>query len=131
MLTGGCFCGDVRYEVTGAAFHSTLCHCSDCRRIAGAPMVAWFSVKAADFRIVNGAARRFQSSAKVERQFCGACGTGLTYQHAGLPEEIDVTTCSLDAPELMPPEDQSWTRGRLSWLKRADGLIAYETTRPE
>ncbi|RYE54172.1 MAG: GFA family protein, partial [Hyphomicrobiales bacterium] len=30
-LSGGCFCGAVRYTVTGDVFNSTLCHCIDCR----------------------------------------------------------------------------------------------------
>lgn len=131
MLIGGCFCGAVRYEIASGPFHSTLCHCSDCRRVAGAPAVAWFSAKAADFRITAGAPRRFRSSANVERCFCGTCGTGLTFQHADLPEEIDVTTCSLDAPELMPPTDHTWNRSRLPWLKLADGLAVHETNRSD
>ncbi len=129
MLTGGCFCGAVRFEVAGEAFHSTVCHCADCRRVAGAPMVAWFSVKLADFRITAGVPKRFRSSAQVERRFCGECGTGLTYQHADLPEELDVATCSLDAPEAMPPQDHSWTSSQLPWVKLADGLAAFETVR--
>jgi len=40
-ITGGCHCGAVRYEVTGEALTHALCHCSDCRRSAGAPMVGW------------------------------------------------------------------------------------------
>jgi len=109
MLTGGCFCGAVRYEVADAAFQPALCHCSDCRRIAGAP-------------------KRFRSSVKVERQFCEACGTGLTYRNADFPEEIDVTICSLDAPELMPPKDHIWIKDRLHWVRLADGLPEYEKT---
>ena len=41
MLTGGCHCGAVRYEMPEAVLHCALCHCSDCRRHAGAPMVSW------------------------------------------------------------------------------------------
>jgi hypothetical protein len=48
MLTGGCFCGDIRYAVTGSPFHPTNCHCSICRRTTGAPFVAWFSVRTDD-----------------------------------------------------------------------------------
>ena len=61
MLTGGCLCGHVRYEADGAPFHETICHCSMCRRAAGAPMVAWFSVPRAGFRVVAGTPARFAS----------------------------------------------------------------------
>ncbi len=40
-LTGGCHCGAIRYEVEGEPLTHALCHCSDCRRHSGAPMVGW------------------------------------------------------------------------------------------
>lgn len=40
-MKGGCHCGTVRYETTGESITHALCHCSDCRRHAGAPMVGW------------------------------------------------------------------------------------------
>ncbi len=128
MLAGGCFCGAVRYQVTAEPFHSTLCHCSDCRRMTGAP-VAWFTVPVSGFQFTAGAPRGFRSSPKVERQFCGDCGTGLTFQHADLPQEIDITTCSLDMPEQMAPKDHTFTRSRLAWMRLADGMPEYEIAR--
>ena len=32
---GGCFCGSVRYEVTGKPILSAYCHCSLCQRLNG------------------------------------------------------------------------------------------------
>ena len=58
VLQGGCHCGQVRYEVTGRPYHLTVCHCTDCRRTSGAPMVAWFSVAPQEFRITNGTPQR-------------------------------------------------------------------------
>lgn len=129
MLTGGCFCGAVRYALHGKPFHATLCHCSDCRRIAAAPAVAWITVPAGDFHIIAGTPKRLQSSPHAERRFCGDCGTGLTYQHAGHPGEIDITTCSLDHPEQIPPADQTFTQSRLPWMPSANSLPEHETTR--
>ncbi|WP_245287875.1 MULTISPECIES: GFA family protein [unclassified Bradyrhizobium] len=47
-LTGGCHCGAIRYEVNGDMMVHALCHCADCRRHSGAPMVGWamYSLKA-------------------------------------------------------------------------------------
>src|SRR3569832_906940 len=36
-ITGGCHCGAIRYEIEGEALTHALCHCTDCRRCAGAP----------------------------------------------------------------------------------------------
>src|SRR5262245_25617643 len=35
MITGGCHCGAIRYQVEGEAIVHALCHCTDCRRHAG------------------------------------------------------------------------------------------------
>lgn len=129
MLKGGCFCGHVRYEAGGQPFHSTVCHCSMCRRVAGAPMVAWFTVPRAEYRVVAGIPTRFASSERAERTFCPRCGTPLTFEGKLNPDEVDITTLSLDEPEGTPPEDHTWTSGRLRWVKLCDGLPAYTDLR--
>ena len=129
MLTGGCFCGAVRYAVTAAPSHPTLCHCADCRRIAGAPAVAWFTVSVAGFHLTDGQPRRCRSSPRVERQFCGDCGTGLTYRHDDLAE-IDITLCSLDAPERLAPADEIWCSRRLPWMEPGRRRPEYPRARP-
>ena len=131
MLTGGCFCGRVRYEADAAPFNPTICHCSMCRRASGAPMVAWFSVPRSRFRLA-GEAVRFRSSDRATRSFCPTCGTQLTFELDGAPQdEIDVTTCSLDAPERVAPADHTWTAGMLAWVKLSDGLPQFRAARQD
>ena len=129
MLKGGCFCGLIRYEAAGTPFHETNCHCSICRRTAGAPFVTWFSVPRSRFRIVRGEPARFKSTAKGTRSFCPRCGTQLTFEHEDFLQEIDVTACSLDDPESLAPRDHTWTGGKLTWVKLADGLPHYRQRR--
>jgi hypothetical protein len=124
-LAGGCACGAVRYETAAEPFHRTLCHCSDCRRAAGAPAVAWFSVPADSLRFVRGTSVMHRSSPPVERGFCGQCGTPLVYRNDACPDEIDVTTCSLDDPAAAAPEDHTFSAERLRWLHVADGLPVF------
>jgi hypothetical protein len=130
-LEGGCSCGAVRYETDAAPFHRTLCHCVDCRRIVGAPAVAWFSVAAADLRFVKGAPALHRSSARVERGFCGACGTPLSYRSDDYPDEVDVVTCSLDDPAAAAPQDHTFASQRLPWMRVDDGLPVYPRSRGE
>jgi hypothetical protein len=130
-LSGGCACGAVRYETDAAPFHRTLCHCVDCRRAAGAPAVAWFSVPAAGLRFVRGTPAVHRSSPRVERGFCGACGTPLTYRNDAYPEEVDVITCSLDDPEAASPQDHTFASQCLPWMRVDDGLPVYPRSRGE
>jgi hypothetical protein len=129
MLTGGCFCGNIRYEGEGVPFHPTVCHCADCRRATGAPMVAWFSLPRASFRFTAGTPAVFASSDRGRRSFCPRCGTSLTFASTELPEELDIATASLDDPEQVPPADHTHARHRLSWVRLADGLPQYAVIR--
>ena len=129
MLTGGCHCGKIRYEARGVPSSETNCHCSDCRRTSGAPFVAWFTLRRPEFRIVAGTPARYASSANAERTFCPDCGTQLTFEHVEYPDEIDVTTCSLDVPERVPSKDHTRTSSRLSWIRLCDALPQFAEAR--
>ncbi len=129
MLKGGCFCGRIRYETEGTPFHETNCHCSICRHTTGAPFVAWFSVQRSQFRFVAGEPTRFRSSPKGTRSFCPQCGTQLTFKHDDFSDEIDVTTCSLDEPDALPPKDHTRTSSKLRWIELADGLPEHREAR--
>lgn len=129
MLRGGCYCGEIRYETDGTPYHETNCHCSICRRTTGAPFVTWLSVPRSQFRLVRGEPARFRSTGKATRSFCSRCGTQLTFEHDDFPDEIDITTCSLDQPEKVPPKDHIHTSSKLSWLTLADPLPLYLESR--
>ncbi len=122
QLQGGCYCGRIRYEADGEPFDRCCCHCTMCRRTTGAPFVAWFTVRRAEFRFTKGEPARFASSARGLRSFCPTCGTQLTFQYADDSDEIDVTTASLDDPEAVAPLDHIYSDTMLSWIKLDDGL---------
>jgi hypothetical protein len=125
MLTGGCFCGSIRYELTGTPFQESNCHCSICRRTTGAPFVTWFSMPRSGFRLLGGELSRFESSASATRSFCPQCGAQLLFEHADFPDEIAITTSSLDDPERVPPKGHIHTSSKLGWIKLADRMPEY------
>ena len=115
-ISGACFCGQNQFEVTQPAVEMHHCHCSICRRTTGAPFLSIFSVKSIEFRIIKGQPARFNSTAKTVRSFCSRCGTQLTGEHADFPDEIGITTASLDNPNLVPPRVNIHTSSRLEWV---------------
>jgi hypothetical protein len=130
VVEGGCFCGAVRYEARGKPANTMVCHCLSCRRVAGAPVVAWLTFPETHFRITKGKPATFKSSAPVVRSFCPACGTGITYQRETNAGYIDVTTASLDDPNAYPPTHHSWLEDDIGWVKFADGLPVFQRSRP-
>lgn len=125
MLTGGCYCRAVRYEIHSSTFDSTLCHCATCQKVSAAPAVAWFSVSKDGLRWVQGTPKTFESSPGILRAFCSDCGTPLTYRNAESSDWVDVSTCSLDEPGEVPPVSHAWSRYRLTWDRTVDGLPEY------
>ncbi len=129
MIECGCLCGAVRYRAWGKAYGITHCHCPTCRRASGAPFVTWAGFDADKFVFIQGEPAGYASSAPVMRTFCNRCGTPLTYRRSDLPQSIDVTLGSMDAPEALAPEDHTWTESRLAWIKLADQLPVYSRER--
>ena len=126
---GGCLCGAVRYRVSGQPYHLTHCHCTLCRRAAGAPFVTWFSVPSGAFRVTRGEPIRYRSSPEAVRGFCGRCGTQLTFQRDDTPGEVDITVCSLDDPEALTPEDTSTRAAGCAGSCSSDGLPEHSAER--
>jgi len=124
-MQGGCYCGFIRYETSGAACQETNCHCSICRRISAAAYVTWFSVPKAAFRLLAGEPTKFRSSDVGTRSFCPRCGTPVTFEHTQTPDEIDITTCSLDRPAQLPPKDHTYVDAQLPWVELGDGLPRF------
>lgn len=130
--TGGCHCGAIRYEVRGAAMHHALCHCADCRRSAGAPMVGWAAFAEDAVSVVKGAPTTYASSEHGRREFCAACGTGLFYRNATvLPGLVDIQSATLDDPAALPAQVHIQTAERIAWMEDAHTLPAFERYPPQ
>ena len=65
------------------------------------------------------------------RCLCTRCGTQLTFEDSGYPDEVDVTTCILDEPAGFPPQSHIYTETQVEWVKLADGLPRYRGARSE
>ena len=82
--------------------------------------MAWITVERAGFVWEKGEPKRYQTETGAWRTFCGTCGTSLTYENAERPNEIDITTGSLDDPEGFPPNRDVFPEEKLSWVPLVD-----------
>jgi len=130
-LTGRCQCGAVTYELTANPKWVAVCHCRDCQRSAGAPMVAWAMFPESGVRILSGVPKTFNSSGAAMRSFCAECGTGLFYRNdETLPGLMDVQAATLDDPNALPPAVQVQTAEQQSWVPHLGTLPAFERYPP-
>lgn len=138
VSTGGCHCGTIRYEVRGESVWKSMCFCHSCTRTAGAPVVAWAGFKKEQFVLIQGTIRKYQSSNKGLRGFCPECGTNLTYEKraeyqetqggGSCPNEVYVTTLSLDNPDDHPPDDYVYYHEKVAWFHPGEGLPQHQHT---
>lgn len=133
---GGCHCGAVRFAVDAAsegddaphtAPRTALCHCTDCRRCAGAPVVGWTAVAGSTFTVLKGTPAVYRSSEHAERSFCAHCGTGLFYiNEAVLPGLVDIQTATFDEPQAFPAMAHIQMAEAIGWMTSAHDLPKFD-----
>jgi len=104
------------------------CHCDDCRRNCGAPVVAWFGVPLKRFNWLGEALKTYQSSKGVWRHFCQHCGSPMGFEAQHYAGGMHLYAASLDEPEQFKPTFHVNVERKLPWLELHDELIKYEGT---
>src|SRR3546814_19295841 len=97
-LEGGCQCGAVRYDVTGAPVMTAICHCSMCRRANAAPAVAWAMFQEQQVNFTGAHPKLYDSSEQAQRGFCEICGTPFSFSAAYSPGLTNLTIVLMAQP---------------------------------
>lgn len=103
-LTGGCRCGQVRYEAHATRLKSAVCACADCQRSSGSFLSVAVGIKKALFTLTAGDEhlKRYtdtgESGQPVHRFFCGRCGSPLYAEAQSYAGIISLRAVSLDEP---------------------------------
>ena len=123
---GRCFCGDIRFEITTPVKWSVACHCDSCRRQCAAPMTVYVGLEDDRWRWTQGAPTSHHSSHGVTREFCGNCGSPLTFSYEKMTGLKHFYVSALDDPEAFPPKRHVSIEEKLDWLHLNDGLPRQE-----
>ncbi len=114
---GGCACGRTRFEARGAPKFVANCHCASCRRATGASMSSFVGFKSEQVTWSGEAPAIFASSPGVERRFCSACGTALSYAGEKWAGETHLILGAFDDPRAFTPTAEAFKEEALDWLK--------------
>ncbi|HUA68495.1 MAG TPA: GFA family protein [Candidatus Saccharimonadales bacterium] len=113
--TGGCFCGAVKYVVSGAPINVRACHCQDCQRLTGSAFfVRALFPKAAV--TITGQLAEFASSDDLTRKFCPRCGSQLFAERKSRPDTIAIALGSFDRLNGIYPTAHIWISDKQEWL---------------
>ncbi len=123
-LQGGCFCGDVRYQITGEPELQLLCFCSDCRATTGSDSWPGYMVKNEDFAVIQGSPIVYEKLSKegrvVKQNFCGTCGS--TMWGATTFGLVSVSAATLDDPSEFRPTKKVYLKGAPHWARIPEAL---------
>jgi len=124
MIRGGCLCGGIRYEISGALSDMCYCHCQMCRRIHGTPFGCYGAINPGQRRYTSGEEliARYQSSAEAVRTFCSRCGSKLDFQNSRYPDEIWVAAGTIDDDPGIRPKYHIFVDSKAPWFEITDDL---------
>ena len=106
-IEGGCYCKQIRYEVTGEMAMKAQCFCRECQYMTGGDSLLIFGVPTDAFQVKGGELKEFSRDDlenPVTRQFCPNCGTHIA--SIAMPGMVLVKVGTLDdrskfdAPEM-------------------------------
>ena len=121
-ITGRCYCGAFSLRADGPPRTVAYCHCSDCRRVTGAPVAAFAAFGTTDIRFDPELGAGVSVNDGVRRWFCQTCGSPLAASYAYLPGQVYVALGLLDQAEALAPDIHAHAANRLTWLHITDDL---------
>ncbi|MGR8921548.1 MAG: GFA family protein [Gammaproteobacteria bacterium] len=121
----------VQVTLSLAAVTLVCCHCSQCRKSAGAPFQAVFPAPAAAVAVADphGLLRAYRASPDKARWFCGRCGAPIYSQRRG----ADVLRLRAGLFGRLPPCHHGghiFAADPAPWYSMDDGLPRYPGIEP-
>jgi hypothetical protein len=115
MVTGGCFCGRVRYQVAAPLTAARSCHCSRCRKAFSGAGSAYAEVSPGAFSWSSGEDNltSYESAAGFGFCFCRTCGTTICGTYQGVVH--GVTLGSVDGDPGVPIEMHIFVGSKAPW----------------
>ena len=118
MVTGGCLCGEVAFEVEEDFKFFNFCHCRQCRQVTGSAHASNLFTDADNVRWIRGEekVKRYDVPGRaITSAFCSDCGSNMPYVSAAAPIYV-VPAGSLNEPlSAVPVRVQN-----IFWGERAD-----------
>ncbi len=128
--SGGCLCGEIRYEINGEPAFVGNCHCDDCRRATGSAFATNVFFKADDVKLLKGSPKSYHhvadSGNKMEKQFCANCGAQLFGTNSGREGMMLVKAGSFDDIGEIRPTISVYVSKALPFTKLPDDTKNFD-----
>jgi hypothetical protein len=79
IYKGNCFCGEVRFEISGVPAAMGYCHCESCRHWSAGPVNAFTLWQPEALKVTHGAGSigTYSKTPVSYRKWCKQCGDHL------------------------------------------------------
>jgi hypothetical protein len=128
-ITGGCYCGELRYEAEGEPIFKAQCHCRECQYISGGGANFVMGLPTAGFRYVKGQPKTYARAdiqAPANREFCPNCGTHILTRVAANPAAVILKIGTLDDPSVYGgPQVAIWMNDKQPYHLVAEGVTTF------
>lgn len=125
-IEGQCHCGAVAYEAEVDPQKASICHCTDCQVLSGAPFRASVPARAEDLQFRKGKPSVYvkiaDSGNRRAQGFCGNCGTSLYATSADDPQIYNLRLGAVRQRDQIPPLRQIWCDSAQAWARDITGL---------
>jgi hypothetical protein len=133
VLTGGCLCGNVRFEISEPLGLAGYCHCTRCQRRTGTAASVHARVAPGSLRILSGEELigSFDPPDGASKMFCSACGAALWSRSRDEAAIVSVRFGALDGDPGVRPSYHQFTAYAAPWEPIPDdGLPRFPERRP-
>ena len=133
MLTGGCMCGAVRYEIDEPLVSAAYCHCTRCQRRTGGASSASARIAPGSMRVVQGEelVKTWRPDEGWGKAFCSECGSALWSVDPDDPELRGVRLGTFDSDPGIRPGAHQYVAYAAPWEPIPDdGLPRFPERRP-
>jgi hypothetical protein len=129
LLTGGCNCGAVRFEVTAPLVVASYCHCKRCQRRTGTAASASAHPRPETFHIVAGADRLrvWKPAVGGDKWFCGDCGSSIFGHNPSHADPIAIRMGAFDTDPGIRPSVRQFVAYAASWEAIPDDGLPRHT----
>ena len=130
-IDGRCHCGYVSFEADADPETTTICNCTDCQTMSGAPLRAVVVTQPGTFVLLSGQPtdyRKKGDSGAIRLQgFCPRCGTSLYgTSEGGEPKVYMVRVGALRQRTELVPRRQLYGRSQLAWVNDITSIPKFD-----
>jgi hypothetical protein len=131
MIIAQCKCGAIELRISAPAVAAVNCHCNLCRGMNGGAFSTYVPVSSAELHFAKGREMlvTFPATPRVQKHWCGICGTPLFNTNTLYPDKAMVYLGALQDHPAIPAKANIYCSSKLPWVDSVRDLKSYAEAR--